>query len=214
MDKGSDTGESHGPGLVAIIDGLPSGIVVSSRFINEELSRRQRGAGRGGRMKIEKDEIEITAGVRFGRTLGSPVAFTIKNKDWENWSDVMSIAEVEQEPEKITKPRPGHADLTGTFKMNFDDVRNVLERASARETAVKVAAGAFAKMLLNELNIKILSHVVRIGVCSTSVKVLPEPSDLNKIDLSPVRCFDKKAETKMLKEIENNNTDMLRSVNN
>ncbi len=196
-------GESHGPGLIAIVEGLPSGIVVSPRFINEELSRRQKGVGRGGRMKIEKDEVKIIAGVRFGKTLGSPVAFLIKNRDWENWSDVMSIEEVEQEPEKITKPRPGHADLTGTFKMNFDDVRNVLERASARETAAKVAAGAFAKLLLGELNIKILSHVIRIGSCSASINVSPKPGDLDEIDLSPVRCFDKKTETKMLKEIEN-----------
>ncbi|MDO8886430.1 chorismate synthase [Candidatus Oleimmundimicrobium sp.] len=195
-------GESHGPGLTAIIEGLPSGLEVSRHFINEELSRRQMGVGRGGRMKIEKDEIEIIAGVRAGKTLGSPISFLIKNRDWENWLEVMSSEETERKPEKITKPRPGHADLAGIFKMNFDDIRNVLERASARETAARVAVGAFAKLLLNELDIKILSHVVRIGSCSTSLKVSPKPSELSKIDLSPVRCFDKKAETEMLKEIE------------
>jgi len=195
-------GESHGPGLVAIIEGLPAGLAVSRGFINEELSRRQKGAGRGGRMKIEKDEVEIISGIRLGKTLGSPVAILIRNKDWENWSDVMSVEEVKEKPKKVTHPRPGHADLAGILKMNHDDVRNVLERASARETAARVASGAFAKLLLSELNIKIIGHVIKIGSCVSEHKRLPQIDDATEIEASSVRCLDKKAEAKMLREIE------------
>ncbi|HDP69224.1 MAG TPA: chorismate synthase [Actinobacteria bacterium] len=195
-------GESHGPGLVAIIEGLPAGLTVSRSFINKELSRRQKGAGRGGRMKIEKDEVEIISGIRFGKTLGSPVAVLIRNKDWENWSEVMSVEEVKEKQKMVTHPRPGHADLAGILKMNHDDVRNVLERASARETAARVASGAFAKLLLCELNIRIVGHVIKIGSCVSECKKLPQIDDVSEIEASPVRCLDKKAETEMLKEIE------------
>ena len=156
-------GESHGKALTAIIEGIPSNLKISTDFINKELSRRQKGYGRGGRMKIEKDKAEILSGVRFGLTLGSPIALMIKNKDWENWTDIMAVEGEPTDKREITNPRPGHADLVGGIKYNFSDLRNVLERASARETAARVAVGAVCKQLLEDIGIKIGSYVISIG---------------------------------------------------
>ncbi len=165
------SGESHGKGLTAIIEGLPSNIELTVDFINKELSRRQRGYGRGGRMKIETDNADILSGVRFGKTLGSPVALFIENKDWENWQQVMTPSpqpspargEGEERLTAVTRPRPGHADLSGAIKYNQRDIRNILERSSARETAARVAVGAVAKRLLEEFGIKVYSWVTEIG---------------------------------------------------
>ncbi len=168
-------GESHGKGLIAVLEGIPANLEISSEYINKELSRRQRGYGRGGRMKIEKDEVEILSGVRFGKTLGSPIALLIKNRDWENWKEKMAT---EGEPPSsvvpFTKPRPGHADLAGGIKYNQRDLRNILERASARETAARVAVGAVCKKFLEEFGIKIGSFVVSVG--EKSLKELEDKS--------------------------------------
>ncbi|WP_456401182.1 chorismate synthase [Persephonella sp.] len=158
-----NAGESHGPALTAIIEGLPSNLRISTEYINKELARRQSGYGRGGRMKIEKDKVEILSGLRFGYTLGSPLTLMIKNKDWENWTDVMSVEGNPVEKREVTNPRPGHADLSGGIKYGFSDLRNVLERASARETATRVAVGAVCKQLLEDIGIKIGSYVISIG---------------------------------------------------
>lgn len=166
------SGESHGKCLNAIIEGLPSGFEIKEEFINDELKKRQIGYGRGGRMQIESDTVEIKSGVRFGKTTGSPICLEIKNRDFENWFNVMSTTPVDLNNEEIknqiaekiiTKPRPGHADLTGALKYNFDDIRNVLERSSARETATRTAIGAIAQQILKEFDIKGLSHVIEIG---------------------------------------------------
>ncbi len=198
-------GESHGPGLVGIVEGLPANLDLNLQRINEELYRRQQGYGRGKRQQIEKDEIEILSGIRFKKTLGSPVSFLLRNKDWKNWTEIMAVEEGVSNKE-VTKPRPGHADLTGAMKYAFSDMRNVLERSSARETAMRVAAGAFAKELLYEFDILIHSHVTELG----SVKAKKEPAlavlqnkDISKIaDTSPVRCLDKNAEQEMIAFIE------------
>ncbi len=158
-----NAGESHGPALTAIIEGIPSNLKISSEYINNELARRQKGYGRGGRMKIEKDKVKILSGVRFGYTLGSPITLMVENKDWENWTDIMSIEGEPVEKREITNPRPGHADLVGGVKYGFEDLRNVLERASARETTTRVAVGAVCKQLLEDIGIKIGSYVVSIG---------------------------------------------------
>ncbi|MDK7979245.1 chorismate synthase, partial [Enterococcus faecalis] len=159
-------GESHGPELTAIIEGLPAGLPLSSEEINRELARRQGGYGRGGRMKIEKDQVRITSGIRHGKTLGSPVTLIVENKDWKNWTSVMSVEPVPEKQKKIrrvSKPRPGHADLVGGMKYQHDDLRNVLERSSARETTMRVAIGAVAKKLLAELDIQVAGHVAVLG---------------------------------------------------
>ncbi len=156
-------GESHGKGLTAIIEGIPSNLKISTDYINRELSRRQKGYGRGGRMKIEKDKAEILSGVRFGYTLGSPITLFIRNKDWENWTDIMAVEGEPTDKREIYNPRPGHADLVGGIKYGFTDLRNVLERASARETAARVAVGAVCKQLLEDIGIKIGSYVISIG---------------------------------------------------
>jgi len=167
-------GESHGPQLTAIIEGLPSGITVLADGINRDLSRRQQGYGRGGRMKIETDQVEILSGVRWGETLGSPLTLVVKNRDWENWSGKMSpLPEFRDESIAVTRPRPGHADLTGALKYDHTDVRNVLERSSARETAVRVAVGAVAKQLLAEFGIRVGGYVTGIGGVSVSAPDLP-----------------------------------------
>ncbi len=164
-------GESHGKGLTAIIEGVPANLHITEEYINKDLQRRQKGYGRGGRMKIEKDKVEILSGVRFGKTLGSPIALWIKNKDWENWKDKMAV---EGEPSEsvvpFTRPRPGHADLSGGIKYNQRDLRNILERASARETAARVAVGAICKRFLEEFGIKIGSYVVSIGSCAPEIE--------------------------------------------
>lgn len=169
-------GESHGPRLTAIIEGVPAGLPLSADDINIELKRRQGGYGRGGRMKIESDKVEITSGVRHGKTLGSPITLNVENKDFAHWTEIMAAYDVDdkiKQQRKLTKPRPGHADLVGGMKYEFDDLRNVLERSSARETTMRVAIGAVAKKILSELDIEIANHVVNFGG-----KVIEIPSDL------------------------------------
>ena len=195
-------GESHGRSLVAILEGLPAGLPVSLKVIEDDLARRRHGYGRGPRMKFERDALEIVAGVRGGKTLGSPVAVTIANSEWSKWSHVMSV-EGEPGGRPLTRPRPGHADLAGMLKYDFDDARDVLERASARETAARVAIAAIARGLLKELGVEVLSHVVRIGTSEVADDlVLPGPGDLAAIDSSPVRCADPDASSAMVAEIE------------
>jgi chorismate synthase len=197
-------GESHGKGLVAVLEGLPAGIPVVPKEIAGELARRRHGYGRGGRQRLERDAFEILAGVRHGRTLGSPVAITIANVEFETkYRDLMGV-EGEIEPgQRLTRPRPGHADLAGALKYGFDDVRNVLERASARETVARVAAGSVCKSFLAELGIDVLSHVVRIGRVVTPARLgTPVPGDLDRIDASPVRCADDVTSRKMVDEID------------
>ncbi len=180
-------GESHGKGLTMIVEGLPAGLSLSEADIEPDLHRRQGGYGRGGRMKIEKDHAEITAGVRHGRTLGSPLALWIQNRDWVNWTEKMAIDPVETEIERVTRMRPGHADLPGAIKYGFDDVRNVLERASARETAARVAVGAVAKRMLEEFGVRFHSHTLSIGGVVANV---PERIDWDAVEANPVRCAD------------------------
>ena len=174
-------GESHGPQLTTIIEGFPAGVPLSSKDINTELARRQTGYGRGGRMKIETDQVQITAGVRHGKTLGSPITLVVENKDWQNWTTVMAsekVSESEQALKRVSKPRPGHADLVGGIKYHHQDLRNVLERSSARETTMRVAVGAVCKTLLKELSIEVAGHVVNIGGIEIDV-----PEDLSVIDI-------------------------------
>lgn len=194
-------GESHGPALTVIVEGLPAGVPVSSKAISDELARRRLGYGRGPRMKIEQDALELLSGVRFGRTLGSPVSLIIRNSEWSKWERVMS-AEGDPAGNVLTEPRPGHADLPGMLKYGFEDARDVLERASARETAARTAAGALAKMLLAEAGIQIVSHVVAIGGEEASPERKPAPADLETVDSSQVRCFDPAAERRMTAAIE------------
>jgi chorismate synthase len=195
-------GESHGPGLVAVIEGLPAGLEVSAKDIQNELTRRRAGYGRGPRMKIEKDALEIMSGIRGGSTLGSPVAVVIRNTEWEKWSHVMPV-EGDPGGRELTKPRPGHADLPGMLKYDFDDARNILERASARETAARVAIGTLAKLLLVQAGISVISHVVRIGAAAVPDGIAPPgPEDLEAIDASEVRCLDGETATRMIAEIE------------
>ncbi len=196
-------GESHGPSLTAVIEGLPSNLQLDLQQINHELARRQQGYGRGGRMKIETDKVDITAGLRFGRTLGSPLSMQIKNRDFANWQDKMSpVGEKPPELDRITRPRPGHADLTGALKYDLWDIRDVLERASARETAARAAIGAVAKQLLGEFDIKVFSHVLSIG----SAAAPPAGDDREVLrqaaEASPVRCADTAASTAMMEEID------------
>jgi chorismate synthase len=195
-------GESHGKGLIALCEGLPAGLSIDLNFINHEMWRRQQGYGRGGRMKIESDEVEILSGVRHGKTLGTPVALLIRNRDFENWQDVMATEPREFENEKrerrLTRPRPGHTDLAGGLKYDTHDLRDILERASARETAARVAVGAFARLLLKELGVEIASHTVMIGGVPTEpIKATWEM--ISSIpDDSPLRCADKNSEAEMI----------------
>lgn len=192
-------GESHGKSLVGIIEGFPSNVPIDVEIINHDLKRRQSGYGRGGRMKIESDRIEILSGIRDSKTLGSPIAFTIPNKDYENWEKYMDPLKVLDCGKRVTKPRPGHADLTGALKYGFDDIRNTLERSSARETAVRVAIGSMVKQLVSNFNIKAMSHVLSVG------DIIPEKvNDINSIknaDNSPVRCVNEKKEMEIIKAI-------------
>ena len=171
-------GESHGPGLTAVVEGLPAGLELRPEDIDRDLARRQLGHGRGGRMKIESDRAEVTAGVRHGRTLGSPIALKIQNRDYANWEERMNPWPVEAAVAEVHLPRPGHADLAGVQKYGFTDVRNVLERASARETAARVACGALAKAFLRQFGIEVLSHVLQIGSVEAPVpdRLSPETS--------------------------------------
>jgi chorismate synthase len=200
-------GESHGPQLTTIIEGLPAGMPLLQEDINVQLSRRQKGHGRGRRMQIEKDTADITSGVRHGLTLGSPVALVVQNDDWTHWTKVMGAEPMDENAEevkrKISRPRPGHADLNGALKYGHRDMRNVLERSSARETTVRVAAGAVAKKLLTLLGIEVASHVVEIGGVRSSVSAYESIQQLQEItEASPVRCLDPKAEKEMMNAID------------
>src|SRR3954453_1828454 len=195
-------GESHGPGLVAVVEGLPAGLELTPEAIDRDMARRQLGHGRGGRMKIEKDRADVTAGVRHGRTLGSPVALRIENRDFVNWEERMSPWPVDGEVDEVHLPRPGHADLAGIQKFGFSDVRNVLERASARETAARVAAGALAKALLGELGVSVHSHVLSIGGVAAPEPEGLSPGSFDGVDDSPVRCLDGPASEAMVAEID------------
>ena len=192
-------GESHGRGLVAIIEGIPAGLTVSEDYIAAQLKRRQGGYGRGGRMQIEQDAAEIMSGVRHGLTIGSPISLLIRNRDWENWKESMSVAPVDKEIDPVTKLRPGHADLAGVAKYNLDDIRPILERASARETAARVGIGAVARRFLEEFRIDIHSHVTCIGGIYAN---LPDHIDWDKVEASPVRCADSAMEKEMMAAID------------
>jgi chorismate synthase len=194
-------GESHGPGLTAIVEGLPAGLELDRDRIDREMARRQLGHGRGGRMKIERDAVEIRSGVRHGHTLGSPIAILVANRDYANWEERMNPWPVEADVEESHLPRPGHADLVGSQKYGFTDVRNVLERASARETAARVAAGAIAKEFLAALGVSVHSHVLRIASVEATELGELTPESFADVDDSPVRCLDKAAETAMIEEI-------------
>ncbi|MCA1590088.1 MAG: chorismate synthase [Acidobacteria bacterium] len=203
--KFTTAGESHGKALVAIVEGLPAGMLVETDFINHELWRRQQGYGRGGRMKIESDTVDILSGVRHGRTLGSPVSLVIENKDFSHWEQVMSSVVLEIEPKNpriVKRPRPGHADLAGGQKFQTRDLRNVLERASARETAARVACGAFAKLLLTNFGVNIKSHVIKLGAVPTEPleKTWAEISAIDKN--SPLACADVDIEAQMMIHID------------
>ncbi len=199
-------GESHGKCLLGVLEGLPAGMPVDTNFINSELHRRQLGYGRGRRMKIEKDEVEITSGVRHGRTLGSPISFRIENRDWTHWQAAMATGPVAEGSNlrTVTRPRPGHADLAGALKYHTYDARDVLERASARETAARVAVGAFCKLLLVDFGIRFGSHVLAIGAVRVSERFESlESSDIFRIDAeSPLRCADADAEKRMVQLID------------
>ena len=197
-------GESHGQGLVIIVEGIPAALSIGEDYIGVQLARRQRGYGRGGRMLIEQDRASIISGVRHGQTLGSPIGMTMENKDWVNWQEAMAVEYVENPSQegrnqRVTRIRPGHADLPGTMKYGFNDVRNSLERASARETAARVAAGAIAMRLLEEFGIRLHSHAISIGEVWASPE---EPIDWEAVEESPVRCADPEAATRMMAEID------------
>jgi chorismate synthase len=195
-------GESHGPGLTAVVEGLPAGLELSPEDIDRDLARRQLGHGRGGRMKIEKDRAEVSSGLRHGRTLGSPVAMVVTNRDYANWEDRMNPWPVEAHVDEVHLPRPGHADLAGVQKFGFSDVRNVLERASARETAARVACGALAKVYLRALGVEVRSHVIRIGSVVAPAPEFLGVDDFAGVDESPVRCLDAEASDAMVAEID------------
>lgn len=201
-------GESHGPQLTTILEGLPAGMPLEREDINVDLARRQKGHGRGRRMQIEKDTVQILSGVRHGQTLGSPIALVVENNDWKHWTTIMGadpITEIEEDQlkRKITRPRPGHADLNGAIKYGHRDMRNVLERSSARETTVRVAAGAVAKKLLSLVGVNIVSHVVEIGGIKANVSPSLSLEQLKEhAENSPVRCADPLAEAKMMAAID------------
>jgi chorismate synthase len=195
-------GESHGPGLTAIVEGLPAGLELGPEDVDRDLARRQLGHGRGGRMKIESDRAEVYAGIRHGRTLGSPVALRIVNRDFANWEERMSPWPVDGEVDEVHLPRPGHADLAGVQKFGHTDVRDVLERASARETAARVGAGALAKAFLRELGVEVRSHVVQIGTAKAPERAELGVEDFDEVDESPVRCLDPAASDAMVAEID------------
>lgn len=193
------SGESHGKCLIGILEGMVSNLPINEEDIDRELERRQKGFGRGERMKIEKDKAEILSGVRNGKTTGGPISILIENKDWENWKDYMDTKKIKKGKEKYI-PRPGHADLWGVLKYNYTDIRNVIERASARETAIRVAIGAICKKFLNEFNVKIYSRVKRIGNVEDEGDIEEVKKNYIKIENSPVRCI--KKEMEMIEEIE------------
>lgn len=203
-------GESHGPALVALLEGMVAGVEVTSDDVSAQLARRRLGYGRGARMKFEADKVTLVGGVRHGRTMGGPVAIEIANSEWPKWTEVMSADPVDEAElagmarnAPLTRPRPGHADYSGMLKYNFDDARPILERASARETAARVAAGTIARNFLRQaFGVEVISHVVSIGTAANTTGVIPGPHDLDAIDASPVRAFDADAEAAMIAEIE------------
>ncbi|MBE4910285.1 chorismate synthase [Bacillus luteolus] len=201
-------GESHGPQLTTIIEGVPAGLPITAEDINEDLARRQKGHGRGRRMLIEKDQVQILSGIRHGKSLGSPITLVVENNDWKHWTNIMGIEPLEeiQDDEikrKITRPRPGHADLNGALKYGHRDMRNVLERSSARETTVRVAAGAVAKKILSHLGIKVAGHVLEIGGVRANPPAYQSIEELQVItEQSPVRCFDRNKEQEMMDAID------------
>jgi chorismate synthase len=195
-------GESHGPGLTCIVEGMPAGLTLELEAINRDLARRQLGHGRGGRMKIERDQVEVTAGVRHGHTLGGPIALQVRNRDYANWEERMNPWPVEAELQEVHLPRPGHADLVGTQKYGLSDVRDILERASARETAARVAGGAVAKAFLSALGVQVYSHVIQITSVQAPRRDDLGPEDFAAVDESPVRCLDPEASRAMVVEID------------
>ena len=196
-------GESHGELLMGIIEGMPAGLLIRITDIDRDLARRQGGYGRGSRMKIEKDSVKIYTGVRWGRTLGSPIGLMIRNKDWENWRDKMSPDPMFlNSADPVTRPRPGHADLAGALKYNATDIRNVLERSSARETAMRVAVGSVAKRLLEEFSIEVISHVLSIGNVYAKVPKVSVQELRKRVDVSELRCSDPEAEKRMKHRID------------
>jgi chorismate synthase len=202
-------GESHGPELVAVLEGLPAGIAITTADVQDALARRRLGYGRGARMKFEQDQVSLSGGVRHGLTMGGPVAITVANTEWPKWQDVMSADPVDEaqlsgaRAEPLTRPRPGHADFTGMQKYGFLDSRPVLERASARETAARVALGAVASSFLNALGIQLVTHTVGIGPVLASADLeLPTPSDVEKLDEDPMRCFNQELSAAMIAEVD------------
>ncbi|MFQ6090436.1 MAG: chorismate synthase, partial [Candidatus Bipolaricaulia bacterium] len=199
-------GETHGPALIGVLEGLPAGLAIDREKIDHELERRQGGYGRGGRMAIERDRAEVLSGVRFGRTTGGPLALLIENRDWPNWREVMDPFGEPEDYQPVTVPRPGHADLAGALKYGHRDLRDVIERASARETAIRVALGAVAKQLLEFFKIAIASHVVQIHDVQSRTRALEldlPPEELNaRADRSPLRCLDPRAEWEMIARID------------
>lgn len=204
MLRFSTAGESHGEALVATVSGLPAGVPVVQTSLDRELWRRQQGYGRGGRMRIEKDTAHILSGVRHGKTIGSPIAMTIANRDWKNWEEILPVGEGDAEKHKaVASPRPGHADLAGSLKYDFPDARYVLERASARESAARVACGAIAKMLLRELGVEVGSHVVRVGRAELGREAQwSEIAALAAREEILLNCVDREAETRMKAEVD------------
>jgi chorismate synthase len=195
-------GESHGPCLTAVIEGLPSGLTICAADIDFQLERRQKGYGRGPRMMIEKDRVEVLSGLRFNRTIGSPLTLQVKNSDWQNWQDTMSPEGEEPSAlEKITRPRPGHADLAGGLKYKYDDLRLALERSSARETAIRVAVGSVGRILLGHFGVRIYSQVCQIGKAATGSILQNQPEIAELVESSPVRCADQSASEAMIDEI-------------
>src|SRR5437867_53603 len=185
-------GESHGPALTAVLEGMVAGVPVSAKIVRAELARRRMGYGRGTRMKIEEDRLEILGGVRHGKTIGSPIAMVIHNSEWQKWLNIMAIEEEDAQIEDpaLSRPRPGHADLVGMQKYGFADARNVLERASARETAARVAVGAVCKAFVGALGVTVLSHVIEVGGVRANPDLLPGAGDMERIDSSELRTFD------------------------
>ncbi len=199
--KLTTAGESHGPGLTCVVEGLPAGLQLDREALDRDLARRQLGHGRGGRMKIESDRVDVTAGVRHGRTLGGPIAIQVHNRDYANWEERMNPWPVEAETAEVHLPRPGHADLVGTQKYGLADVRDILERASARETAARVAGGAVAKEFLRALGVEVYSHVLQITSVTAPRRDDLTAADFANVDESPVRCLDPEATKAMVAEI-------------
>src|SRR5918997_1099280 len=208
MFRFNTAGESHGRALVAVVEGLPAGLPIDLELVNRELERRQWGYGRGGRMKIERDRAEFLSGVRHGRTLGSPVALQIENKDWKNWTGVMSAEPVdpsetpEEKMRRVKRPRPGHADLAGGLKYGARDLRDILERASARETAARVACGALAKLLLERFGVELRSHVAQLGGVPDAPLELTWDEIAAVPDDAPLRCGDSEAQARMIESVD------------